>query len=452
MGACGREVQDNPAPVRSPSSAPLKHWKPHLDALMAPSFTTVKPSILPPAQIDQSIKRVQGRASFLGKLAQALCFGLKFGELAQVLEALTVGMYAADQLIVKAGMLLFENHELSSPHKTNFFVRHCRCLRTADKKAMALEYLIYCLKRSEHAYLRTFFQDHLRVHKKIIRKNERVDHILRGYFGILDYIEWLPLASGQASEKDTEEEATGVEAYHGLTIAARAMDNFRMLLDHEGPFDIFILKLIHMLEFYGHLDKAESVLEEYLAKNPESLNPHIYLYTFLKRHGLGAEKRIDILRKICGMDPSTALVLDYVDYIYNLEGCGSVESVRMLADFLDSVDNKDSLEGWTWLCRTLVQAVHRKDREVLACLKQLWQERHGYWRPYHFGTRPRPSGSPEIWICKATFLRGLRVDDGGYVSTVEERLAEQGASTVESYRTYEEKLLQRSDSECVLME
>ncbi|KAM7296869.1 TATA box-binding protein-associated factor RNA polymerase I subunit A [Ixodes scapularis] len=451
---CECEAQGSQALVRPASSAPWKQWKPVLDDLTAPSYTTVKLSTLPPAQIDQSLKKKNGRASFLAKLAQTLCFGLKFRELAQVLEALTAGMYAADQLILKAGMLLFENHELSSPHRTNFFVRHCRCLGTADKKATALEYIIYCLKRSEHVHLRTFFQDHLRVHRKMIRKSERVDHILRGYLGILDYIEWLPLASGQvASEgENAEEGATGAEAYHGLTIAARAMDNFRMLLDHEGPFDIFIVKLIHMLEFYGHLDKAESVLEEYLDKNPESLNAHIYLYIFLKRHNLRMEERIDVLHKICGMDPSNALVLDYIDYIYTLEGSGSAESVRMVADFLDSFDNKDSLEGWTWLCRTAVQAVHRKEKQLLACLKQLWKERRGYWRPYHFNVRLQPTGCPEVWICKATLLRVLKLDDRGYVSSVEEKLAELGADTVDAYNTFAEKMLQRPDSESILMD
>ncbi|CAN7983682.1 unnamed protein product [Ixodes hexagonus] len=417
-GSCEGEEDNSPATARSASSARVKHWASVLEALTAPSFTTVKPRILPPAQIDQSLKKVNGRASFLGKLAQTLCFGLRFGELAQVLEVLTVEKYAADQLI--AGMFLFENHELSSPHRANFFVRHCRCLKTADKKAMALEYVIYCLKRSEHAHLRTFFQEHLRVHRKMIRKSERVDHILRGYLGVLDYIEWLTLANGQTSsmaseENDTGEVATGADAYQGLTSAARAMDHFRMLLDHEGPFDIFVVKLIHMLEFYGHLDEAESALERYLDNNPESLNAHVYLYTFLKNHNLRLEEQVDILHvsslSACQMPHnSAARVTRFIATLEPLLIHGMYRGVDIPVG--DSSRYRTSSGSATNLHVGLLiyVVVGRKERELLACLKRLWRERCGYWRPYHFAVHPQPSGCPDVWICKATLLRTLGVD------------------------------------------
>lgn len=47
------------------------------------------------------------------------------------------------------------------------------------------------------------------------------------------------------------EEEEGPETYQSLTNAARAVENLRGILDYEGCFDIFLLKLLHVSFFFS---------------------------------------------------------------------------------------------------------------------------------------------------------------------------------------------------------
>lgn len=268
-----------------------------------------------------------------------------------------------------------------------------------------------------------------------------MEQILTGYFGLIDYIYWVLSTKGQVPSEEEE----GPETYQSLTNAARAVENLRGILDYEGCFDIFLLKLLHILQFYGRLDEAEFALEEYLDKNPESLHAHIYLYTFRKQHDLKIDESAEILQKICKMDPSNTLVLDYVEYLHRHGNGPNVELFQVLANYLDYLDNRDSVEGWTWLCRAAVESKHRRNKELLSFLRQLWRERSSYWKPYHFSTSL--NGPPQVWICKASIIQTLQVDGGAFLPAVDKRLSEVGENLLDKLRTFEENILTKIDPE-----
>lgn len=376
---------------------------------------------------------------FLAEVLQSAFYSYSLDVAAEVLEEIIARPYPCDQLIYKAGMFLLESHPQSSAEKMNYFLRHCRCLRYADKKEMALEYLIYCLKKMDYSHLRTFLQDNLSIRKKTVRKSDRIDTILKGYLGVLDYLEWidcLQAEGGGGGNAQGEGASASVGLSRALTCAARAVDQFREVLEHEGTFDIFVVKYLQIQEHYGELGDAEATLEKYAERNPENLNAHVFLYTFLDKHNRRPEEQLEILQTVCKIDPSNPLVLEYIERIYESDGSASPEVLKLVADFVDFSENKDSSAGWSWFCRLARDAAGSERPELHSFLRDLWKTRRSYWDSYHF-RRPCPSGSPDVWVSKAGVLHVLDESDREFPSAVEEQLRTRGEKTlVKLHRKY----------------
>ncbi|KAL3261201.1 hypothetical protein MRX96_046179 [Rhipicephalus microplus] len=203
---------------------PIRQWRALLKHLKAPSTSSQAP-LSADTKTVEDWRPVNRRAHFLARLVQRLCCQYRWQTAAEALEVLLDGHYPADQFSYKVGMLLHEN--LASPEQMNFFIRHTRCLLVADKKEMALEYIVYCLKQMQHAHLRTFFQEHLKVDRKMLRPNEKLDAFIRGYLGLLDYLQWLshtaPSRQNELADVDTE----AGESFEELSSVASALDKWR---------------------------------------------------------------------------------------------------------------------------------------------------------------------------------------------------------------------------------
>ncbi|KAK8785413.1 hypothetical protein V5799_008222, partial [Amblyomma americanum] len=371
--------------------------------------------------VEEERRMTNRRACLLARLTQRLCCQYRWRTAAEALEVLLAGHYPADQFCYKAGMLLHEN--LASPEKTNFFIRHSRCLLVADKKELALEYIVYCLKRLRHSHLRTFFQEHLRVDRKMLRPNDKLDAFIRGYLGLLDYLQWLPHASRSRCDNviDVDAHEAG-ESYQELTSVASALDKWRALFtpDNESSTsasqemtDIFLTKTLELLLRYDRMEEAEDMVEGYLdSRSDDCLHAALYAQALSQErrdapNELADSRRLELLERICEADPTNPQVLEYVQLIARSEqGEDSVvECLRLLADFVDCPDNKDSVGAWRQLCRITLGASHSRDMAVSTCGSRLWHERGDYWLPYHFS--PRLEGDPATWLLKAIFLQAL---------------------------------------------
>lgn len=361
------------------------------------------------------------RAHFLARLVQRLCCQYRWQTAAEALEVLLDGHYPADQFSYKVGMLLHEN--LASPEQMNFFIRHTRCLLVADKKEMALEYIVYCLKQMQHAHLRTFFQEHLKVDRKMLRPNEKLDAFIRGYLGLLDYLQWLshtaPSRQNELADVDTE----AGESFEELSSVASALDKWRPLFTSNSEsaafacretMDVFLTKTLELLLRHDRADEADDIVESYLDSHSDDCLHAISYARALSQQcsttetsELAASRRMELLHRLCETDPTSPQVLEYVQLIeQNEEGVDSVvECLRLLADFVDCPDNKDSVDAWRKLSCIAVCTGRSEDAAVRDCGSRLWQERGDYWLPYHFS--PHLDGSPEAWLMKTVFLQAL---------------------------------------------
>ncbi|XP_050024718.1 uncharacterized protein [Dermacentor andersoni] len=434
----------------------IDQWRALLEQLTVPS--TLSPVSADATEVEEW-RPVNQRARLLARLVQRLCCQYRWRAAAEALEVLLAGHYPADQFSYKAGMLLHEN--LASPEKMNFFIRHSRCLLVADKKELALEYIVYCLKRMNFAHLRTFFQEHLKVDRKMLRPNEKLDAFIRGYLGLLDYLQWLSHASRSRHDDsaDVDAHATAGESYEELTSVASALDKWRPLFtpDSESSAsacqettDVFLTKTLELLLRYDRADEAEDIVEGYMDSHADDcLHAALYAQALSKQRSpvtqeSVASQRVELLQRVCEADPTNPQVLEYVQLIErNEQGEESVvECLRLLADFVDCPDNKDSMDAWQKLCYITLRTGHSEDAAVRDCGSRLWQERGDYWLPYHFS--PHLDGSPDTWLLKALFLLvlGQTVGKAGcYISAVETRLLEHNTELLEKFQAAQEQVL-----------
>ncbi|KAH7938896.1 hypothetical protein HPB52_002184 [Rhipicephalus sanguineus] len=302
---------------------------------------------------------VNQRARFLARLVQRLCCQYRWQTAAEALEVLLDGRYPADQFSYKVGMLLHEN--LASPEQMNFFIRHTRCLLVADKKEMALEYIVYCLKRMQHTHLRTFFQEHLKVDRKMLRPNEKLDAFIRGYLGLLDYLQWLSHTARSCQNELADADTQAGESFEELSSVASALDKWRPLFTPDSEpaavacqetMDVFLTKTLELLLRHDRADEADDIVESYLdSHSDDCLHAISYAQALSQRRSTTETDESAVSRRMELLQKMRMLLAYYHQLCDTEEGEDSVvECLRLLADFVDCPDNKDSVDAWRRLC------------------------------------------------------------------------------------------------------
>ncbi|XP_067124213.1 TATA box-binding protein-associated factor RNA polymerase I subunit A-like [Centruroides vittatus] len=340
---------------------------------------------------------------------------------AKILECLS---YETDspQLIFKAGFQTLENHPNTTQDTILQFVRHLLCLHCLYKSEIVLECVVYLIKHNRfqeaQQQLQAFGTNKAR---QSLRTDPLIEEILCGYNGLLHYIEWAQKKVKIDRIDDpldlySEEEATN-------RCAERALNIFQNLLKNPGRWDIFILKVIEILESYGKIDDIEDALVQYAEINPDHLNAYIYLLEFSTKHSFLEHKQEEYLQKIKSLCPSDKRILNYVSLIEEKDVKSSVD---ILLDYLNYASNKDDIQGWTMLADILLQILNNS---INIDLDDIWSEYESFWPSYQFSApelNVTDRNSAKLVLLKAIVLSIFEDVENGhpYLETASEKLNE----------------------------
>ncbi|XP_035224358.1 TATA box-binding protein-associated factor RNA polymerase I subunit A-like isoform X2 [Stegodyphus dumicola] len=169
------------------------------------------------------------------------------------------------------------------------------------KKEVKLEYLIYGLRHNilnSRDSLEKLFQ---KKSKPGPEKESVLKSIFDAYLALLDYIEWCKLYYGDMQSSQYK------------ILPEKAIATFMQVVRNPGQWDIFVLKLIEMLEFSDRSDEIEDMLIKYIECNPEHINAYIYLCVYLHDHNSESPNFIKYLKVLAELCPSDIRVLFLVE-------------------------------------------------------------------------------------------------------------------------------------------
>ncbi|KFV40908.1 TATA box-binding protein-associated factor RNA polymerase I subunit A, partial [Tyto alba] len=210
--------------------------------------------------------------------------------------------------------------------------------------------------------------------------------LIQAYRALLDYNRWsklrdILLERGQDGFEDLSVEQEMHSCFR------KAAVNFKEIIKIPGIWDSFVKGYVDMLEFYGDLDEARQVLNEYAynPKFPANPNAHAYLYQFLKRNGESKKSRISALKILHNTVPSHILMIDF-----NLMLQKSKKRKRrrlgleVIFAVLDYAGCNKNVKAWSCLARQMKQIVISEKH--LNWIKKEWSSRKDWWPAFHFSS------------------------------------------------------------------
>ncbi|XP_076311497.1 uncharacterized protein LOC143225621 isoform X2 [Tachypleus tridentatus] len=347
---------------------------------------------------------------------------------AKIMEVLCLAVYNFDDIIFKGGLQILENHPSSTEEQIQYFVRQLKTLSFINKREIILEHLIYLLKQGKIQQAQTDIKHLLSRHRCYIRKNQVVDTTLKAYMGLLDYIEWARLVNNFVNKGDENEKCLHQQALD--CHAEKATKAFQEVLKVPGQWDIFVLKLVEMLEYDNRIDDALSDLEIYVTNNPTHLHSHIYLYEYLKKHGRDPDKQLECLKNIERISPSDPRVLELVDILESTDN-GIEKCIRLLFTYVDQYPNKTSLNAWEKLASLVAGVYKRPTVSRLNLLSRSWESRSSYWPAYHFSSSSlhlEKKSDIKLALNKAKVLALLSTEQTTFFELLDTELRKQNKS------------------------
>ncbi len=137
---------------------------------------------------------------------------------------------------------------------------------------MALDMTFHILKTNND--ILEAYQYLTRRHTSYRVKNEP---LLHAYLGMLEYALWkMDIEKSESAnecndELETEDRAGDTNMHY---YARKALTNMKVVLNEPGVWDVFVLKMVEILEYYKQDDETVSLLEAYREKNMGNPNAH----------------------------------------------------------------------------------------------------------------------------------------------------------------------------------
>ncbi|KFM60035.1 TATA box-binding protein-associated factor RNA polymerase I subunit A, partial [Stegodyphus mimosarum] len=267
----------------------------------------------------------------------------RFETAAKLLWIVSQDKCTFETFLYRASMIIIENLNLSNESETVWnVVSNTLKLPEIKKKEVKLEYLIYGLRHNifnSRDSLEKLFQ---KKSKSGPEKESILKSVFDAYLALLDYIEWYKL------------NYSDMQFLQRKILPEKAIATFMQVVRNPGQWDIFVLKLIEMLEFSDRSDEIEDMLIKYIECNPEHINGYIYLCVYLHDHDSESPNFIKYLKVLAELCPSDIRVLFLVEK-WIISGENVKECLKHLFMFLDYPSNGQNIQAWKLLGRLLHQ-------------------------------------------------------------------------------------------------
>ena len=136
---------------------------------------------------------------------------------------------------------------------------------------MVLDMCFHLLRSSND-----LFEAYQFLNNNMNNKRVKYEPLFRAYLGMFEYALWkMDINKSRAAEGDDDdydfEEATS-DSMHFY--AKKALENLKVVLEESGTWDVFVLKLVEILDYYKQGTEAVRLLESYRNQNGENPNSH----------------------------------------------------------------------------------------------------------------------------------------------------------------------------------
>lgn len=272
-------------------------------------------------------------------------------------------------------------------YKPFFFqlVNQLKSLYEVNAKEILLEYLLFVLHQGDINEAKHVFTVHA-ISKKnhaVTEQTKNVDILCKAYQGLVYYVEWILAKSRHKKFQDLGKQldTETSENFEQLMLACadKALNNFEVLKEVSGVWDIFITKHLEILEHYDKLEEAEALLRSYKDKNEDNPNAHKFLYSFAVRQEWQKPARIDLLKGLAKHVPSDPLVIELCELLIQ-ENDGQ-NAIPFLFALLDDGMWQFELRPWKLMSELLISEV-----KGVNVMKGCMTFRTSWWPQYHFSS------------------------------------------------------------------
>ncbi|CAL1263170.1 unnamed protein product [Larinioides sclopetarius] len=271
-----------------------------------------------------------------------------------------------------ATMIILENLQFFDKENVVYkFLKDVQNLAFVNKKEAVLEYIL-CGIRNNFSNLSNKLKSFSFVKK--LRKHATIDPLFEAYGAYVDYMMQLHTDEVFSNCEMQVSQASQISLEGVIT-------KFKSLIRIPGEWDIFVLKLVEMLESSGKIEEVQEVLCDYAKCNSCHLNGHIYLCEYLRKHDLDSEIMLDHLKIIAELCPSDERVLLLIEkwngYDDEFHKC-----LKLIFMFLDYPSNGKNIKAWKILSNLLDLAEPKITKEEL--IKNYWNSRSSSWHWIYF--------------------------------------------------------------------
>ncbi|KAF8795003.1 TATA box-binding protein-associated factor like protein [Argiope bruennichi] len=302
---------------------------------------------------------------------QSIC-SQRYEQAAKLLCILCGDSTVYENFLFKATMVILENLQLCDKDEVIYrFLKEIQNLAFVNKKETVLEY-IQCGIRNNFSNLSSKLKGFNFVKK--LRKHSTIDPLFEAYAAYIDYRTYLHADEVFPNSERQASQASQISMEGVIT-------KFKSLIRIPGDWDIFVLKLVEMLETNGKVEEIGDILYDYAKCNPNHLNGHIYLCEYLRKHDPDSEILTDHLKIIAELCPSDERVLLLIEK-WNAYDDELRECLKLIFMFLDYPSNGKNIEPWKILSNLLDQAKSKITKEEM--IKHYWQSRSSSWHWMYF--------------------------------------------------------------------
>ncbi|GBN20644.1 hypothetical protein AVEN_46238-1 [Araneus ventricosus] len=300
---------------------------------------------------------------------QSIC-SQRYEQAAKLLCILCQDSTVYENFLFKATMIILENLQFYDKDDVVYkFLKEVQNLAFVNKKETVLEYIL-CGIRNDFSNLSNKLKGFSFV--KRLRKHATIDPLFEAYGAYVDYMTQLH-ADEVFSDCEMQVSQASQISLEGV------ITKFKSLIRIPGDWDIFVLKLVEMLESSGKVEEVEEVLYDYAKCNPYHLNGHIYLCEYLRKHD--SEILLDHLKIIAELCPSDERVLLLIEKLNKYDD-EFHECLKLIFMFLDYPSNGKNIKAWEILSNLLDLAKPKIIKEDL--IKKYWYSRSSSWHWIYF--------------------------------------------------------------------